>query len=78
MKAAEFQPDSKTALMHSATAGRLTFPDLRIVNPLERFVGTEDQAGDKPTHMFKSFRSAKKPPKAFQPLGNNRWHTGDR
>jgi hypothetical protein len=56
--------------MHSAPTGRLTLPHKRIVNSLERFVGTEDQAGNKPADMLKSFSPTKDLPKAFHPPGN--------
>jgi hypothetical protein len=64
--------------MHGTTAGRLALPHLGIVNPLERFVGAEDQTSNKPADMLKSFSPTKDLPKAFHSLDNGLWHTGDR
>src|SRR5919106_3378291 len=67
----------KDRFMHGATAGCLTLPYLTIINPLERFVRAEDQTGDKPADMLKPFPPTKDPAKAFHPLNNGLWHTGD-
>src|ERR671915_2332654 len=66
--------------MHGPTARRLPLPYLEIINPLQGFIGTEDQARNKPADMFKSFRTTKDLSKAFHSLGqdlrypNNRQH----
>src|SRR5438067_8702531 len=41
--------------MHRPPARRLPLPYLQIINPLEGFIGTEDQARNKPADMFKPF-----------------------
>src|ERR671914_2877234 len=66
--------------MHGPTARRLPLPYLEIINPLQGFIGTEDQARNKPADRFKSFRTTKDLSKAFHSLGqdlrypNNRQH----
>jgi len=50
------------------TVRRFPFPYLSIVNPLQRFVGAEDQASNKPADMLKSFPPTKDSSKTFHPL----------
>jgi hypothetical protein len=45
---------------------------------LERFVGAEDQARDKPADMLKTFSTAKDLAEALHPLGNRLGDTHDR
>src|SRR5919199_1781102 len=64
--------------MHGPTARRLPLPYLQIINPLEGFVGAEDQARNKPADRFKSFRTTKDLSKTFHPLGQDLGHPNNR
>src|SRR5919197_4092830 len=64
--------------MHGPTARPLPLPYLQIINPLEGFVGAEDQASNKPADMFKSFRTTKDLSKTFHPLGQDLGHPNNR
>src|ERR687885_769406 len=64
--------------MHGPTARPLPLPYLQIINPLEGFVGAEDQASNKPADMFKSFRTRKDLSKTFHPLGQDLGHPNNR
>src|SRR5207248_9482437 len=63
---------------HRTPARRLPLPHLEIINPLESFIGAEDQARNKPADRFKPFRTAKDLSKAFHPLGKNLRHPNNR
>jgi hypothetical protein len=41
-------------------------------------MGANDQAGNKPADVFKSFGSTKDLPEAFHSPGNDLWHIDDR
>src|ERR671922_1277464 len=64
--------------MHRPPARRLPRPYLQIINPLESFIGAEDQARNKPADMFKPFRTTKDLSKAFHPLGQDLRHPNNR
>src|SRR2546423_14644496 len=64
--------------MHRPPARRLPLPYLQIINPLEGFIGTEDQARNKPADMFKPFHTTEDLSKAFHPLGQDLRHPNNR
>src|SRR5919106_5325372 len=64
--------------MHGPPARRLPLPYLQIINPLEGFVGAEDQARNKPADRFKSFRTTKDLSNTFHPLGQDLGHPNNR
>src|SRR5205085_11196736 len=64
--------------MHRPPARRLPLPYLQIINPLEGFIGTEDQARNKPADMFKPFHTTEDLSKAFHPLGQDLRHSNNR
>src|ERR671914_253641 len=64
--------------MHRPPARRLPLPHLEIINPLEGFIGTEDQARNKPADMFKPFRTTKDLSEALHPLGKDLRHPNNR
>src|SRR2546421_12796242 len=64
--------------MHGPPARRLPLPYLQIINPLEGFIGTEDQARNKPADMFKPFHTTEDLSKAFHPLGQDLRHSNNR
>src|ERR671923_1333814 len=64
--------------MHGPTARRFPLPYLKIINPLEGFIGAEDQARNKPAAMFKPFRTTKDLSEAFHPLGKDLRHPNNR
>src|ERR687887_1613307 len=64
--------------MHCPPARRLPLPHLEIINPLEGFIGTEDQARNKPADMFKPFRTTKDLSEALHPLGKDLRHPNNR
>src|SRR5207253_6505041 len=64
--------------MHRPPARRLPLPYLQIINPLEGFIGTEDQARNKPADMFKPFHTTEDLSKAFHPLGQDLRHSINR
>src|ERR687895_1900711 len=64
--------------MHRPPARRLPLPHLEIINPLEGFIGTEDQARNKPADMFKPFRTTKDLSEALHPLGQDLRHPNNR
>src|SRR5713226_7560802 len=49
-------------------------PDLEIVNPLQRLIGRDNQAGGKATHGLKSFLPTEHRAKDFHPLTNRFWN----
>src|SRR5207249_717232 len=64
--------------MHRASARLGLVPHLPIVDALQRFVRTDDEARDIPTDVRKSFPATTEVSKTGHASGNRLWDPGDR